>query len=227
MKYLFLESRAKNLLPFPEKQKQKLPKSLTIVAPVQFLDFAENLKKELEKKGHNVYLPGMKHANYNGQILGCSLNKINNDSSAILFIGIGNFHPLALINNDKKLFIYNPFNQKLSEADYESIKKQYKKRNKIIISKFITSTKIGVIISLKYGQFYKDFEQKINLLKQKYPEKKFYFFIFDTVNLNEFENFNFIEFIINTSCPRLGIDDFESSPKTMANLDSLLELLGV
>lgn len=227
MKYLFLESRAKSLLPFPENLIEQFPESLTIVTTVQFLDFAESLKLIFEKKGHKIYLPRMQHANYDGQILGCSLNKISNDSSAILFIGTGNFHPLALINNDKKLLIYNPFSQKLSEADYSSIKKAYEKKKRIIISKFITSSKIGVIISLKYGQFYKEFREKINLLKEKYSDKKFYFFVFDTVNLSEFENFNFVEFIINTSCPRLGIDDFETAPKTMANLDQLLELLRV
>ncbi|NIA04260.1 MAG: hypothetical protein GWP09_02815, partial [Nitrospiraceae bacterium] len=175
MKILTLEAKAKNLKPFPKKYLKQLPNKITLLTTVQFLDITNETAEMLKKEGRTIYLPKMLHSYYPGQILGCSLNKIDNDSDTILFIGIGDFHPLALINNDKKVYVYNPFNQNLKRYDFREIKKKDAIRKKIILVKFINAKNIGIIISLKYGQFYKHIETKINLLKQKYPDKKYYY----------------------------------------------------
>ena len=78
------------------------------------------------------------------------------------------------------------------------------KKEKEIFLKFHTSKNIGVFITTKWGQSYLDSALK---LKEKYPDKNFYFFIGDNFNDNEMENFPFCEMWINSACPRIGQDD--------------------
>jgi diphthamide synthase subunit DPH2 len=44
---------------------------------------------------------------------------------------------------------------------------------------------------------------RVSELEKKYSDKKFYYFICDTLDFSELENFNFIECWLNTMCPRV------------------------
>ena len=43
-------------------------------------------------------------------------------------------------------------------------------------------------------------------LEKKYPDKKFYTFVAETIDYAQLDNFNFIEAWINTACPRIEED---------------------
>ena len=43
-------------------------------------------------------------------------------------------------------------------------------------------------------------------LEKKYPKKHFYIFVADMIDINQFNNFSFIDAWINTACPRLEED---------------------
>ena len=70
--------------------------------------------------------------------------------------------------------------------------------------KFLAGKNIGILISTKPGQKYP--LNKLRFLEKKYPDKKFYFFVADHIDINQFQNFPFIDAWINTSCPRLEED---------------------
>jgi diphthamide biosynthesis enzyme Dph1/Dph2-like protein len=59
--------------------------------------------------------------------------------------------------------------------------------------------------------------KKINELKKKYKDKKFYMFAFDTLQASYLDNFPFIQCWVNTACPRI----FEDFREKMANLEDL------
>jgi len=83
----------------------------------------------------------------------------------------------------------------------------------------LNSKEVGVLVSTKPGQ---NQIKKAYELERKYPDKNFYFLLFDTIDFTELENFPFIECFVNTACPRIAYDEAEKIGKAVANVDDLL-----
>ena len=60
-------------------------------------------------------------------------------------------------------------------------------------------------------------------LRSKFPDKEFYFFLYDTLDYQGLEDFPFIECWVNTMCPRIGYDDTNKIAKPIVNLGELGE----
>ena len=69
--------------------------------------------------------------------------------------------------------------------------------------KFYSSKNIGILVSTKTGQ--NRFKDAVNL-KKKLKDKDCYLFAADIIDLNQLENFPFIECWVNTACPRIADD---------------------
>jgi len=209
MKTLFIESKYKGKVKINKKDIAKLPSKIGLTTIVQFVDNIEDIKKQL--KGKKVFVSKGKQK-YKAQILGCDVSaaeKIKNKVDAFLHIGDGRFHPIGLkLRTGKDVFVFNPLSNvfsKLDEKAVENYKKThliYKKRKKAALMKFYHANNVGVLISTKPGQKFGNSDKVI----KKYNDKKFYKFIFDTLDIKQLENFPFIEAWINTACPRLDED---------------------
>ena len=201
MKQLFIEARYRGKINI--KNIDKLPQKIGLATTVQFVDQLDDVKKQL--KGKKVFL-GKGKQKYKAQILGCDVSaaeKIKDKVNAFLYIGTGQFHPIVLGLLGKDVYILNPMNGKITKLDKKKIE-NYKKRKKGAMIKFLSSKNIGVLISTKLGQKYS--LKKLEFLERKYKDKKFYFFITDNIDINQLQNFSFIEAWVNTSCPRLEED---------------------
>ena len=200
MKTLFIEARAKGLK-IPKEIIFKLPDTIALAATVQFAGDIENIKEMIEKTGRQVILYQGAKSRYQGQILGCDVEKIEEDVDAFLYIGDGIFHPkMLVIKNNKPVFAYDPFSEKFDRLDTGDIERMMK-RKKGAYLKFMSSDNIGILISVKTGQYTPNARAK---LEEKYPDKKFYAFVADTIDFTQLENFPFIECWINTACLRIG-----------------------
>ncbi len=217
MKIEFIESRYKERVKLPEKVIKKLPKELALFTTVQFIGSIEEIKKQLEKNNIKVKLYKVKHTQYKGQLLGCSIEKFN--AKIFLYIGDGMFHPKALLlkNPKSKVFVFNPINKKFSIIDEKEVI-PWLKIKKGALLKMMTSDNIGVLISTKPGQ--NKMKEALEL-KKKMPEKNLYFFIFDTLSFEELENFPFVDCYINTACPRIAYDDTNKLRKPILNIDDV------
>jgi 2-(3-amino-3-carboxypropyl)histidine synthase len=221
MKTIFIETRYRGNIDFSKVDMDMLPKKIAIFTTIQYLDFLPILKKHLEQYGKEVLMQKPSHAKYPGQILGCSSvsDKDSKDADAFLYMGDGIFHPSALaIKNKKQIFVFNPLSGiflEFSRLETEKIEKQ--KKNGIL--KFHSSDEIGILISTKKGQYNLNFA---NRLKKKFPEKDYYFLVFDTLDFTQLENFNFIECFVNTACRRLTYDDNKNFPKPIVDAKELL-----
>lgn len=201
MKQLFIEAKYRGKIKV--KNVDKLPKNIGLATTVQFLDQLYDVKKQL--KGKKAFL-GKGKQKYKAQILGCdvsSAEKIKNSVDAFLYIGTGQFHPIALGLLGKDVYVLNPFDGKISKLDKKKIE-NYKKRKKGAMIKFLSGKNIGVLISTKLGQKYP--LKQLEFLEKRYKDKKFYFFITDNIDFNQLKNFPFIDSWINTACPRLEED---------------------
>jgi len=207
MKTLFIESKFKGKISLNKIKIDDLPKKLGLITTVQFADYLNKIKSYLEEHNKKVFLE-KGNQKYKGQILGCDVTaaeKINHKIDAFLYIGDGRFHPLGLAyKTNKDVFCFNPLNNFFSKINKQEIN-NYKKTLKIKKIRFLSAENIGILVSTKPGQnkIKKAVEIK-NKLKKKH--KKCYIFCFDTLNPDELENFPFIEFWLNTACPRIQED---------------------
>lgn len=218
MKRLFIEAKYLEIIELPSDLIKELPEEVAIFSSVQFLDSLKGIKKQLEDTGKKVLLFKPKHCQYEGQLLGCSIDKF--DAKSFLYVGDGKFHPKALmIKNQVDVFSYNPFNKKYCKIVDKDIE-QMQKKIKGGILKFLVSDNIGVLISIKSGQYDIKGAEK---LRKKYPDKNFYFLMFDTLDFNSLQDFNFLDCYVNTACPRI-VDDWDKFDKPLVNVKDILEL---
>lgn len=220
MKKIFIECRYEGEIKIPQNLIEMMPNEVALFASVQFIGLLDEAKKQLEKNGKKVLLFRPKHCKYPGQLLGCSNEKFH--AKSFLYIGDGEFHPLALLfRNDAPVFNYNPKSNKHFLLK-KNFLEDFDKKNKGALLKFLSSENIGVIISTKPGQLDIKGAEK---LSSRHPEKKFYFFISDYLDLKSLEDFNFVDVFVNTACPRI-IDDAGKMNKPLINLCDLDILLG-
>jgi 2-(3-amino-3-carboxypropyl)histidine synthase len=225
MKVIHVEAKLKSNVLLPEKIMNSLPEKLIVFTPIQLINSLPGILKQLESAGKKPFTVKTKHTKHAGQILGCNIEQYENytteDFDAFLYVGDGLFHPKALAwkNADKKVFAYDPFTEKFSEIKGEDIEK-IKKRHKAALATFLTSKKIGVLITTKPGQY---MMKKALKLKEQYSEKEFFFFVDNTYNFDSLEDFPFIDCWVNTACPRIGLDDSIRISKMIINVDDVLK----
>lgn len=165
----------------------------------------------------NEVIEQLKTAILAGQVLGCNASeaeKIDKDVTQWLFVGSGEFHPVQVaLKTGKPVWLWNPVTQELGELPKERVA-SWRQRKDGQISKYIMSKRIGIIVSTKMGQ--KNVHRALELSRKS--GKEAYVFCCDELNMNEFENFNFIDFWVNTACPRIP-----DSAVNMVNIDDLID----
>ncbi len=217
MKALFIETKYKRPVKIPQKVIDGTPKKLCLFTTVQFIHQIDDFITQLGDKEITLLNPD--HTIYRGQLLGCDIMEMPGDFDAFLYIGDGFFHPKALaFKNKKPIFIYNHGSGEFFEMDRTEIE-NILKRQKGALLKFHTYDNIGIIITTKPGQH---FMNKARALKEKYPQKNYYFFIANTLDFNDMENYPFVDVYVNTMCPRIGLDDINKIQKPIINVDELL-----
>lgn len=179
-----------------------LPENIGLVTTVQYLREMSKVKEYLESKG--------KKAVIGGQILGCDQSaaaKVEKEVEGFLYIGTGRFHPLGVaLKTGKKVFVLHPDSMMIDE--FEANVEAHRKKRQGLLAKFHASDVIGVLRTIKSGQSTVQAEEKdIFGLEKKFPEKKFYYFLCDTLDHGELENFPFVQSWVNTMCPRM-MEDF-------------------
>ncbi len=210
MKTLFIEAKSKARIDV-KKHIKKLPKEFALATTAQHIHKIDGVKAELEKAGIKVSLVKGKHSRYSGQILGCDKPRIK--EKAVLFIGTGSFHPSVF--GKKDVYVLNPESDELYKFDKKGQERREKKKKGALL-RFYSSKNVGVLISLKPEQL----NLKALELKKKFRDKSFYHLLFDTLNINELENFPFIECFVNTACPRIA-DDCVEFNKAMINVEDI------
>ncbi len=222
MKTLFLEAQVNIDIKLTKEQIKQLPKDLAVFTTIQFIDALNQMLGQLRTAGITYHLCKGKHTQREGQILGCEY--FDYPSEAFFYIGDGVFHPQAIaIKNNKPIFCYNPYSQKLTLFDRADIEKAVKK-HKAAVMQFFTANNIGIIVSTKPGQQF--FARSVKLKEKLEKEgKKAYIFISNTIDFTQMNNFPFIECWVNSACPRIGLDDKDKVDKPIVNLEDVLPLM--
>ncbi|MBW3019377.1 2-(3-amino-3-carboxypropyl)histidine synthase subunit [Candidatus Woesearchaeota archaeon] len=208
MKILYIDARSDVPVKLSAAALKKLPKKkFGIVTSIQHLHKIDEILHQI------------KNSKLAGQVLGCNALRaeaINKDVDAFLFIGTGVFHPLNIAWKTKKpVWIWNPVSKTLTQVEKSEIEK-YVKKLQGMFNKFMYAKNVGILTSLKMGQ--KNLSRAKQLSKRK--DKKYYLFIADDIDLSELENFPFVDFWVNTACPRIEANN-------LINIDDLAEFLKI
>jgi len=208
MNKIFIETRYNGKIELSKKLIEEMPSKVMLAGTVQFVGFLDEIRKKLVAYGKEVYFFKSAHERYPGQILGCDGFKVKQDVDCFLYIGTGEFHPRALLVNDKPVFRYNPLSEKWDRFGKKELEEE-KLKKKVSLVKFLSVDKVGIIVSLKEGQ--KELQGRVKVVKEKLEGegKEVYLFMANEVREEELENFNFIEVWLNTACPRIADDSKE------------------
>ena len=165
----------------------------------------------------SVVLKQLESAQLAGQVLGCNAldaEQIKDKVDAWLFVGSGEFHPIQVaLKTGQDVWLWNPAAQELGILD-KNISKRFEAHKRAELLNFMHAKKIGIIVSTKIGQ--KNLMRALELAKMK--DKEYYIFACDELDMRQFENFPFIEFWVNTACPRIA-----DEKTAMVNVDDLIE----
>ncbi|MFH1917391.1 MAG: diphthamide synthesis protein [Nanoarchaeota archaeon] len=228
MKIVHVEVKTDVLISFSGSFLASLPGKIGLFTTAQYAKDLKSIKRQLEASGKEVVLFQTRHTPVPGQLLGCNVQSFPG-VDAFLYIGDGLFHPKALLAKNKKpVFTYDPLTKKSSVLDMKEAELEERKRS-ARLSLFARAKDVGVLISVKSGQYGIVVEKEKKLfgmeryfaLSTRFPDKNFYFLAADDISLQGLPDFNFLDFLVNTACPRIAIDDYEKSPVPMLNLDDI------
>jgi diphthamide biosynthesis enzyme Dph1/Dph2-like protein len=220
-----------------EYLRKKKIKTVAIYSSVQFIHQLPKILQQLDKihVKHITSKPSRTAEEY--QILGCDAYHENLHLKIVpdifLYIGDGMFHPRALLLMQKDLsrkdfreiLIYNPPEDRMEVLGLDDVKRILKKY-RVALMKFLSSENIGCIITVKPGQQHLGLAQT---LAKKFPNKKVYYFVDDTVSMLNLQQYPFIQVWVNTACPRMGFDDAAEISSVILNATDALhaeEILG-
>jgi len=182
-------------------------KNIGLLYIAQYRHYLPLFKRALSKK-FKIYIgKASKRTVYDGQVLGCDYHSATTISKYVtdfLLLTDGDFHAigvkLAAGKNVHACDMLKNEIRSVEEAANSLLKKRYAK---IVSAR--NAKKIHIIISRKLGQ------RKVALAKKLYKKlsdngKKCYILSIDNVKKEYLENFN-AECFVNTSCPRVTLDD--------------------
>ncbi|WP_231434354.1 diphthamide synthesis protein [Candidatus Nanopusillus massiliensis] len=169
-----------------DELKKYLPKKFALVSLTQFSEYTKKIY-EILKENYEIIL---KEGLYGIIVLGCYSEPANKEEGdTVLLIGNGKFHAENIIRKlKKKVIVYDPIYEeiKVYEPDYN-----FDKILEFLLNKLKNSKNIGIILSIKPGQYYYEETLKIKDKLEK-SGKKVYLFIGDTIDILQLLNLSHI-----------------------------------
>jgi len=207
---------------------QRLPKKIGLLATVQYVGLIPDAKKVLESLGKEVFVKkGDRRIFYPGQVLGCnfsSVTAVNDEADAFLYLGEGDFHPLAAAFGAKKeMLILNPLTGEIGSVD-EARDRMLRKRF-AVIERAKAAESFLVIVCTKTGQ---DRSAAADLMveKAKGRGKKAYKVLMNEIGPDALLPYR-VDAYINTACPRIAMDDSARYSKPMLTMTEAEIALGL
>lgn len=176
-------------------------KNLGIITTIQHTDILNEAKKFFETKGKTAII--------GGQILGCwtlSAEKIEDKVDAFVFIGSGHFHPLAIKDRKKPVYVVDIEKRTAEKLNTEL----FEKRRWANIYKARDAKTFAILVSAKAGQ--KELLGVAADIKRKIEsaQKQAIILIMDEITEAKLQGIRAGAFV-NTACPRI-LDDTWTRP---------------
>ncbi len=220
---LYIESRSDVTLDDSIKGSLKdLPQKVGLLATIQYLDLIPVVKGILESMGREVFVgTGDMRIAYPGQVLGCncsSAEAVIDDVDAFLFLGEGDFHPLAAAFGVKKtIFVLNPVTKELRDMS-ETRDRILRKRFAAIQSAKKAQT-FMVIVCSKVGQDRSDEADRVIEMIRSHGLRA-YKSVMEEITPISLMAYR-VDAFVNTACPRVAMDDSAKYDRPMLTIPEL------
>ncbi len=196
-------------IPLLEENLDLLERRVGLITTVQHIEILDDVKEWLESRGIAALVgQGDKRVAHQGQILGCNVTaatSISDDVDQFLYIGSGNFHPLAAsLETSRPVIIVDPMNNEVRDVN-ELTERVLRQRHGAIVLGSEAST-FAVLVCTKPGQMRLDLaESLIELLRSRGKTAII-------VTMDHFDPDYLlaldVDAYVSTACPRLAIDDY-------------------
>lgn len=206
----------------------QLPERIGILATVQYLGLIPKAKEILEKNGKKVFIgKGDNRISYPGQVLGCNCSaasSVEDEVDAFLYLGEGDFHPLAASFGTKKMMVVlNPLTGESRTVD-DARDRMLRKRFAVIESARNAESFL-VIVCTKTGQDRSGpADSMVELIKGQ--GKKAYKILINEISQDALLPYR-VDAYINTACPRIAMDDSARYNKPMLTMTEAEIALGL
>lgn len=200
-------------------------RNIALATTVQHIHQFGQMREFFERNGKKVFAASGCRATKEGQVLGCDatcVKKVEKSVDAVVFVGNGMFHPLA-IDIAKPVFVFDVCDNSVKNIDAELEKARRRRRG--AITKALMCKTFGITVSTKPGQF--------DLAQAEWAKKELEKRGFEAAILvaNELEpialnNFMTFECYVNTGCPRMA-EDTEEFGRPVLSIAMLKEMLAI
>lgn len=183
-------------------------KRIGVCTTAQHTHKMDEAKEILEKHGFEAIIGfGDKRTKLQGQLLGCNVMAATKlvDVDEFLFIGSGDFHPLALaLETTKKIIGACPYTNTINSFDGPKHKILKQRYAAIAIAQEAKS--FGIVISTKGGQMRMESAKRI-LKKLRDHGKKGFLIQNKQISPGDLLYFRHLDAFVGVACPRVPIDD--------------------
>lgn len=205
----------------------RLPERIGLLATVQYLGLIPKVKGMLESSGREVRVgEGDRRICHPGQVLGCNCSaaeSVDADVDGYLFIGEGDFHPLAAaFGMEKPVLVLNPVTGEV--RDMSETRDRILRRRFAAIQGARDAESFLVIVCSKVGQNRSGLaDEMVSLLRRH--GRTAHKVIIEEINPTALMSYQ-VDAFVNTACPRIAMDDAARYPKPMLTPSELEIALG-
>ncbi len=226
---LYIEARAEVEIDGPlSAYADRLPQSVGLLASVQYVHLLPRAKEIIEASGRRAFIgKGDGRIFYPGQVLGCNCSSavaVQDDVDCYLFLGEGDFHPLAATFGVKKhVVILNPVTGEIRDLD--------DKRDRILRRRFAAicaaekAQRFLVIVCGKVGQCRMAAADGIEE-KLRAAGKEIFRLVTDEVSPAALIHYR-VDAYVNTACPRIAMDDSVRYERPMLTIPEAEIVIGL
>jgi 2-(3-amino-3-carboxypropyl)histidine synthase len=185
-----------------------LPENVGLLATVQYISTLRDVKDILEGLGKKVLIgKGDERLKYDGQVLGCNCSaaeSVADDVECFLYIGEGDFHPLAAaFGVGKEIKVFNPITNEIRSVD--DVRDRILRKRFAAIESAKNAQSFLVIVCTKAGQR-RDAVADGIMKKINSAGKKAYKAVMEEITSDSLLAYR-VDAYVNTGCPRLAMDD--------------------
>ena len=205
----------------------RLPRRIGLLATVQYLGLIPKVKGMLESSGREVRVgEGDLRICHPGQVLGCNCSaaeSVDADVDGYLFIGEGDFHPLAAaFGMEKPVLVLNPVTGEV--RDMSETRDRILRRRFAAIQGARDAKSFLVIVCSKVGQNRSGLaDEMVSLLRRH--GRTAHKVVIEEINPTALMSYQ-VDAFVNTACPRIAMDDAARYPKPMLTPPELEIALG-
>ncbi len=205
-----------------------LPQRIGLLATIQYIDLIPRMKEIIGSSGRTASVgTGDSRIMYPGQVLGCnctSAESISDDVDCFVYIGEGDFHPLAAaFGAERPVYVFNPVTNEM--RDMSGSRDRLIRRRFAAIQTAREAQSFLIIICSKTGQCRRELAAEAEKMI-KDAGRTCVSAVMEEVTPDSLASYQ-VDAYVCTACPRVATDDSARYGKPMLTVPELEVALGL